>query len=114
MKNQEIINAFVSGEEMKTKNLFSEKDGERLILYSYGYHFPIAIRFKCGKLLINSNGYSKTTAKHKGDFSRAIGYNSFKELFASGKETLLDTKTLQRIMDDKNINSYSDFIALQL
>jgi len=42
-------------------------DGDTV--YSYGHHFPIARRFHLGPApcyLFNSNGYSATTAQHKG------------------------------------------------
>lgn len=41
-------------------NMFFEGD----VIYSYGYHFPMAIKYK-GYLLFTEEGYSNTTAKHK-------------------------------------------------
>lgn len=37
-------------------------DGDTI--YSYGYHFPVAVR-KEGYYLFNSDGYSSSTSKHK-------------------------------------------------
>ncbi|GAG41002.1 unnamed protein product, partial [marine sediment metagenome] len=56
----------------KTENLFSEKgDNGQLILYSYGYHFPLCIKLG-EKFLINSDGYSQTTTRHKSLMLRCI------------------------------------------
>jgi hypothetical protein len=41
-------------------------------IYSYGHHFCIANFVKPDVILFNSNGYSKTTSKHKSFVSRAI------------------------------------------
>ena len=114
MKNKEVIQQFLNGKNAKTENLFCEPKLNKFVLYSYGYHFPIGIKLSCGKILISCSGYSQTTAKHKGDLARGLGYSRFSDLERSGKETLLTTKQLQQVIDDENINNYSDFIASKI
>ncbi len=41
-------------------------------IYSYGYHFPIATRDKSGCILFATDGYSVSTAKHKGIVRRQL------------------------------------------
>lgn len=64
MKNEDIARAFSNGEIAKTPNFFIEEENGVFIVYSYGYHFPIAIKFNDG-YLFNKNGYSQSTARHK-------------------------------------------------
>lgn len=76
MKNKNVSKAFAQGEQAKTKNLFIEGD----VIYSYGYHFPLCLRLNNG-FVINSDGYSQTTARHKGEIVRAISeFMNFAEL----------------------------------
>ena len=63
MKNRNVIKEFVNlgtNERIKTKSVFFEGD----VLFSWGHHFPIGIRLKDG-WIINSDGYSKSTATHQ-------------------------------------------------
>ena len=64
MKNEQIAQAFFYGQTARTENLFIEDKNGIKIIYSYGRHFPIAIKFSDG-YLFNSDGYSNTTARHK-------------------------------------------------
>ena len=66
MKNSEIAQAFRYGDEAtnSNKSFFVENINGVIIAFSYGYHFPIAIKFKDG-VLFNSSGYSNTTSRHK-------------------------------------------------
>ena len=65
MRNEQIAYKFANGyTKGKTRHLFIEDD----IIYSYGYHFPIAKRFKFKNdiyYLFNTKGYSNTTSRHK-------------------------------------------------
>jgi len=66
MKNEEIATAFINGEEAKTPNgaFYVENINSVGVVFSYGNHFPIAIKFSDG-FLFNKDGYSNTTARHK-------------------------------------------------
>ena len=52
-------------------NVFYEGD----ILYSYGYHYPLAIRVSVNKYLVNCSGYSNSTARHTNHFYDAVSYS---------------------------------------
>ena len=66
MKNSEIATAFKDGYEAKNSNesFFVEVKNGVTMAFSYGYHFPICLKFEDG-VLFNKNGYSNTTARHK-------------------------------------------------
>ena len=112
MKNNEITQDFINGNISKTQNLFIEKDkSEVLVLYSYGYHFPLSIKLLDGVFLINKDGYSNTTSQHKGSLCRDLGFNSFKDLEKSHNEhiVLMDTDELKRVLDC-GFKTYKEFI----
>jgi len=102
MKNSDLAEAFVSGtREGMGSNMFIEGRA----IYSYGRHFPIAVRFydEIGGgyrelYLFNSDGYSHTTAVHKSRVLSAIG---------SRKIIYADTDVLKKIIDN-SIFSFSD------
>lgn len=79
MTNNEIALAFAGGETTgKANSMFIESVGSVTIIYSYGHHFPIAIRTALdveGKrlYLFNSDKYSRTTSKQQGIVKRAVG-----------------------------------------
>ena len=60
--NYQVAHRFATGigERCTGSHMFFEGD----IIYSYGYHFPMAIKYK-GYLLFNEQSYSVTTAKHQ-------------------------------------------------
>jgi len=72
--HSEVVRAFVRGENAEGSRMFSENG----IVYSYGHHFPIAIRTAWG-YIFNKDGYSSSTAKHKNYVLYAIT-NHFSEV----------------------------------
>lgn len=60
--NTETIETFnrQSQSHGKCSNLFFEHD----TLYSYGYHYPLAMFVKADTILINDEGWSVSTSKH--------------------------------------------------
>jgi len=67
--NEEVISDFADGIQGINKNVFSEKDGfGRLVLFSYGYHFPIALKLDDGFFIFNKSKYSRTTSRHQSLF----------------------------------------------
>ena len=101
MKNVEVAERFVNRSVGKTKNLFVEFDERGVYyLYSYGKHFPVGIKLIDGTLLVNNDGWSKTTAIHKGHLCRALGFENFKDLVRN-RDTerilLKDTEALKQI-----------------
>ena len=104
VKNKDICENFVNCRNLKqkTKHLFIEKqENNILILYSYGYHFPLSIKLLDNTILINSNGYSNTTARHKGNLCRALGFNGFKDVEQNKGEDILifSTSQLKEILE---------------
>ena len=69
--NRELFHVYASGNQTRGRsnngNVYFEGD----TIYSYGAHFPMAIRFK-DKMLINNEGYSVTTAKHMSQLRYAL------------------------------------------
>lgn len=61
--NSEVAHRFATGigERCTGSNMFFEKD----TIYSYGYHFPMAIKWN-GYLLYNDDRYSVSTSTHQG------------------------------------------------
>jgi hypothetical protein len=53
-----------------TRNFFFEGN----VIYSYGYHFPIAKILNNGIVLFTNRGYSNTTAKHIGKTRQALSH----------------------------------------
>lgn len=61
--NYDVAHRFANGigERCNGSNMFFEGN----TIYSYGHHFPMAIKFN-GKLLYNDDTYSVSTSKHQG------------------------------------------------
>jgi len=72
--NRDVAEAFAKGATSgRREHLFIEGD----VIYSYGYHFPIAVKVKDSAtgnivMLLNKNRYSVTTAKHKSQVRGAL------------------------------------------
>lgn len=60
--NSEVAHRFATGRGARCtgSHMFFEDN----IIYSYGYHFPIAIKWN-GKVLFNDQRYSNSTSKHQ-------------------------------------------------
>lgn len=105
MKNINICEAFAKGDrKLKTQHLFIEGN----VLYSYGYHFPLAIRLVLDndfKFVVNKDKYSRTTSRHKSEFMRFISEDDII------KES--DTYEMKMIADSK-VESVKELMALKL
>jgi len=104
VKNEDVVKSFVNGlEDTKTPNLFIEKNINNgvLILYSYGHHFPLGIKLLDNTFLININGYSNTTARHKSILCYELKNCNFKQLALNKHDNILlfDTQQLKKIID---------------
>ncbi len=88
--NRDLARLFAQGARRgKAHNMFIEGD----VIYSYGHHFPIAMRLPNvrGGYLFTKDRYSHTTAVHKGHVRRAIG----------DKYVLASTKDLLEVIEMK-------------
>lgn len=97
LPHREVAEEFVRGGTYeKGSRMFIEGD----VLYSYGHHFPIAIRRE-GKILYNIDGYSVSTSSHQGYLARALGYENKKDLIKQYPKKLLKTTEELKEMADK-------------
>lgn len=106
VKNKDIINNFVytDNDKIRTKNLFIEGR----ILYSYGYHFPMAIKMLDG-FLVNKSKYSMTTSRHLGILKRELNNNKvifadMQKLTFTINENILTLKELEEKEFFKNLS----------
>jgi hypothetical protein len=81
MTRLQIAEAFANGATKgKANSMFIDGD----VIFSYGYHFPIAVRLNSNTAVFTSRNYSRTTSMHKGFVRRALetaGYTlTLKEL----------------------------------
>lgn len=63
MNNRELCAAFASG---ATAGKGSNRYIDGAVLYSYGRHWPLAIRRPDGAVFVNADRRSVTTSKHRG------------------------------------------------
>ena len=70
MNNSQLAHVWAQREKESgsASNMFFEGD----IIYSYGYHFPMAKHVDDDTVLYTSKGYSVTTSKHLNHVIRAI------------------------------------------
>lgn len=61
LSNENAVCAFRNGKSGNSKNIFHETNNR---LYSYGYHFILAVRLEDGTFLINGDTYSSSTSRH--------------------------------------------------
>ena len=105
MKTQELFNKFVNGESKgKASSVFIDNN----IVYSYGYHFPLALRINHRdgfKFIVNKSKYSITTSKQqtwlkwKINDSQILSYMTTEELKDFIREN--DGKELKEIVLNK-------------
>jgi len=61
LSNEDAVKVFRDGRRGNSKNIFHENSRT---LYSYGYHFILAVRLNTGEYLINGDTYSSSTSRH--------------------------------------------------
>lgn len=97
MTNSQIAEKFASGAEKGNgSNMFIEGD----VIYSYGFHFPIARRLNYNTVLYTSKGYSNSTAKHKNHVLGALIDANYKIVTVENPKEPLTNETLEQIYDD--------------
>jgi len=69
--SSEVIHLFANKSQTHAKNQTRNAFFERSSLYSYGYHYKLALHLDGGAILINNGGYSVTTTKHIGEIQHA-------------------------------------------
>lgn len=61
--------AFLDGKIFNRSNIITNG----LDIYSYGYHFPMAVKSNDGAILVNSDRYSMTTSHHQSALRTVLG-----------------------------------------
>ena len=69
--NQEVFHIFASGTQSQGRSHNGNVYFEGHTLYSYGSHFPLAIKYN-GSFLLNGESYSITTSKHQSQARQAL------------------------------------------
>ena len=88
MSNAKVAEAFAAGvPEARGSSMFTEvDDAGRLVVYSYGRHFPIAYWERgMQRVVLNTAGRSVTTSKHQGMVRRALEALSPAPVFMEGR-----------------------------
>jgi len=98
--HEDVVKNWKIGKDSEGSSMFSEGR----VIYSYGRHFPIAIKLDDGHYLFNKDKYSKTTSQHQTLVRRAIPENNVTEL---------DTEDMREV-DRKNISSMKELVTLNL
>ena len=104
MKNSDVCKNFVNGVISKTKHLFIEKSRNGVIvLYSYGYHFPLGIKLIDNNFLVNQNRYSNTTSRHKSNLLNCLNKDNILFCNTEKLKEIIDKgfKTITEISEDK-------------
>ena len=68
--NAKVAQNFAEGNVLQERSETMFIVGE--VIYSYGYHFPIAERIDTNKYYFTTDKYSTTTGKHKSLVLRAL------------------------------------------
>ncbi len=99
MRNKEVCKAFVEDKKAKTGHLFTEIIGTNCIIYSYGHHFPLGVKLSDGRVFINSDKYSQTTSRHRGELAYCLGFNGFEDLKKNGHERKISLKNTEELRE---------------
>ncbi len=103
MTNQQVADDFANGETKgRSNNMFIEDLKTSTVVYSYGEHFPIAIKTSEFFAYFNSKKYSVTTSIHKGRVKRALETNGVE----------IEEKTTQELKDlisEISIRNYEEY-----
>ena len=92
IQNKQICFNFVQGINLKqaNKNMFTENRQGVIVIYSYGYHFPMGVKLLDGTFLINKSKYSVSTSRQQSLLKNEIGYNDFLEFTTTELKEILN------------------------
>lgn len=103
VSHEQVAQAFAEGEtKLKGSRMFIDGNA----VYSYGYHFPIALRLNGGIYLFNKDGYSQSTSRHKNKVIRFISNYV-------NKIVEVNTQTIKELIN-KNIKTFEEQIINEL
>jgi hypothetical protein len=76
--------AFLAGKDFNKNNIIVQNG----TIYSYGRHFPMAVKLDNGAIVVNTEKYSVTTSKHQRalfDTLSAAGYKHNGQYLGNGE-----------------------------
>jgi hypothetical protein len=103
----QIGNLRTGENEFSSGSMFYEND----VIYSYGHHFMIAVKFE-DLVLFNSKGYSSSTSKHQGIVRGAVyGPKIIKAPFINGRYAGNIIKIAHEIIDfDHYVRTFNEIV----
>lgn len=111
MNHKTVAQKFAQGAiKANGHNMYVAQPSYHLTIYSYGYHFPIAVRTGIELdgheiVLFNSDGYSNSTSKHKSHVYHALSQAGFyiveapTEVLRSFSQYSFTTDTVNKILN---------------
>ena len=95
--NQTLSKWFADGSQRGSSNsMFIEGS----VIYSYGYHFPIARIVNDNTVLFTNRGYSNTTAKHKSNVLNALLNNNYRIITVNNVTTRNKEENIKLLQAD--------------
>jgi len=97
VSHKEVAREFAKGRTARGSRMYSKWVGEnpssRLVIYSFGPHFPLALKINGypPQYLVNKDGYSSSTSKHKHYVRSHLSEDEVIEC---------DTQTIQRAINN--------------
>jgi len=94
--HRDVVNQWVGGDKAQGSRVFSTGD----VIWSYGYHFPMAIRDRENKVVyVNTSKYSQSTSKHQ-SYTRS-GAGALQDV--GYKKVELETDQMQHLLNYKKV-----------
>ena len=96
MTNEDVCNAFILGKKRTGKHIYT--DGK--IIYSYGSHHPLGF-INNGLVLVNTDGYSSTTRRHKRCLLTVLDASRNRSLRSAHHSNIVEctTKEIQKAIE---------------
>jgi len=92
ISHKDVARAFIENKVLKGSRMFTKKCNGKVVIYSYGEHFPIAVRTG-EKFLYNEDKYSNNTSHHQ-----SYVYNA---LEGTGQEIIrCNTQTIRSYVEN--------------
>jgi uncharacterized protein YfeS len=114
MNNKEVAKGFVKNhlkenDTLNGSNMIAISQNKINVIYSYGTHFPIAMKLKDGYYLFNGSKYSPTTSRHK-----SIVLKEIKEDVSDEKMIIfMPTNKFKEVINEE-IDSYKELIMRRI
>jgi len=114
----DVIDAFANGKERPETNssgsVYQEWHANYDVLFSYGNHFPMAIRIKnkniapIGTVIFNGDRYSVTTSSHQSGTQRALSGQSVITTSISALQSATNERGLRALLNNVKLIAFED------